>query len=47
MQSASLLRVKREILGCDVASLRPRVARLVSSDDPIKVRAALDRLRGP
>jgi phosphoenolpyruvate-protein phosphotransferase (PTS system enzyme I) len=45
MQSASLLRVKREILTCDVSSLRQRVGRLVASDDPVKVRAALDRLR--
>jgi phosphoenolpyruvate-protein phosphotransferase (PTS system enzyme I) len=47
MQSASLLRIKQEILGCDATSLRLRVSRLVSSDDPVKVRAALDRLRAP
>jgi phosphoenolpyruvate-protein phosphotransferase (PTS system enzyme I) len=47
MQAASLLRVKREILACDVGALRSRVTRLVASDDPVKVRAALDRLRAP
>ena len=45
MQSASLLRIKREILDCDVSALRPHVGRLVNSDDPVKVRAALDRLK--
>ncbi len=45
MHPASLLRVKREILRCDAARLRPRVSRLLGSDDPVKVQAGLKRLR--
>ena len=45
MHPASLLRVKREILRCDAARLRTRVARLLGSDDPVKVQAGLKRLR--
>jgi phosphotransferase system enzyme I (PtsI) len=45
MHPASLLRVKREILRCDVSRLRTRVSRLLGSDDPVKVQAGLKRLR--
>ena len=45
MHPASLLRVKREILKCDTAQLKPRVARLLRSDDPARVQAGLSRLR--
>ncbi len=45
MHPASLLMVKREILLADVGRLRARVARLLNSDDPAKVHAALLRLR--
>ena len=45
MHPASLLRVKREVLLADVSQLQPRVTRLLSSDDPVKVEAALARLR--
>ncbi len=45
MHPASLLVVKREILLADVSRLSSRVARLLNSDDPAKVQAALHRLR--
>ena len=45
MHPASLLMVKREILLADVGRLRARVARLLNSDDPAKVQAAILRLR--
>ncbi|HYF59638.1 MAG TPA: phosphoenolpyruvate--protein phosphotransferase [Burkholderiaceae bacterium] len=45
MHPASLLRVKREILRCDASKLRARVARLLAADDPVRVQAALSRLR--
>ncbi len=45
MHPASLLMVKREILLADVSQLSARVGRLLHSDDPAKVRAALQRLR--
>jgi phosphotransferase system enzyme I (PtsI) len=45
MHPASLLRVKREILRCDAAKLRARVARLLAGDDPVRVQSGLDRLR--
>ncbi|MCL4184132.1 MAG: phosphoenolpyruvate--protein phosphotransferase [Burkholderiaceae bacterium] len=44
MHPASLLRVKQEILDADVSRLSPRVARLLYSDDPVRVRALLARL---
>jgi phosphotransferase system enzyme I (PtsI) len=44
MHPASLLRVKQEILEAEVARLSPRVARLLYSDDPVRVRALLARL---
>jgi phosphoenolpyruvate-protein phosphotransferase (PTS system enzyme I) len=45
MHSASLLRVKREVLLADVSQLQPRVSRLLTSDHPERVTAALSRLR--
>jgi phosphotransferase system enzyme I (PtsI) len=45
MHPASLLRVKREILKCDAARLKPRVSRLLQSDDPVRVQSGLARLR--
>jgi hypothetical protein len=45
MHPASLLRVKREILKCDAARLKPRVSRLLQSDDPARVQSGLARLR--
>jgi phosphotransferase system enzyme I (PtsI) len=45
MHSASLLLVKREILLADVGRLKGRVSRLLNSDDPAKVQAAMQRLR--
>jgi phosphotransferase system enzyme I (PtsI) len=45
MHPASLLRVKREVLLADVSQIQPRVARLLSYDDPDRVEAALARLR--
>jgi phosphotransferase system enzyme I (PtsI) len=45
MHPASLLRVKQEILRCDAARLRSRVSRLLSSDDPVRVLAGLQKLR--
>ncbi|MCO5106040.1 MAG: phosphoenolpyruvate--protein phosphotransferase [Burkholderiaceae bacterium] len=44
MHPASLLRVKQEILRADASRLAPRVARLLASDDPLRVRALLARL---
>lgn len=45
MHPASLLRVKREILGADATWLRSRVSRLLASDDPLRVQRGLARLR--
>jgi phosphotransferase system enzyme I (PtsI) len=45
MHPASLMRVKREILRCDAERLRARVARLLASDDPVRVQSGLERLR--
>ncbi|MFZ4756577.1 MAG: phosphoenolpyruvate--protein phosphotransferase [Burkholderiaceae bacterium] len=45
MHPASLLRIKREILRCDAGKLRTRVARLLAADDPVRLRAGLERLR--
>jgi phosphotransferase system enzyme I (PtsI) len=45
MHLASLLTVKREILQADVKQLRPKVTRLLGSDDPQRVQGALHRLR--
>ncbi|HZH06242.1 MAG TPA: phosphoenolpyruvate--protein phosphotransferase [Lautropia sp.] len=44
MHPASLLRVKREVLRSDVSRLTPRVRRLLTLDDPVRVRSSLDRL---
>ena len=46
MHPASLLRVKREVLLADTGQLRARVTRLLNTDDPERVRAALARLLG-
>ena len=46
MHPASLLRVKREILHSNTATLAARVSRLLNSDDPVRVQAQLTRLRG-
>ncbi len=45
MHPASLLRIKREILRSDASRLKPRVSRLLNTDDPVRLRAALRRLR--
>ncbi len=45
MHSASLLRVKREVLLSDIGQLQPKVARLLGQDEPAKVASALARLR--
>lgn len=45
MHLASLLTVKREVLQADVKQLRPKVSRLLGSDDPEQVQRALRRLR--
>jgi phosphotransferase system enzyme I (PtsI) len=45
MHPASLLRTKREILRCDAERLRARVTRLLATDDPVRMRAGLGRLR--
>ncbi len=45
MHLASLLTVKREVLQADVKQLRPKVSRLLGSDDPEQVQGALRRLR--
>jgi phosphotransferase system enzyme I (PtsI) len=45
MHPASLLRVKQEILLTDTSKLLPRVARLLASDEPERVKAMLARLR--
>jgi len=44
MHPASLMRVKQEILRADASRLAPRVARLLASDDPARVRAQLAKL---
>ncbi|MBA3479861.1 MAG: phosphoenolpyruvate--protein phosphotransferase [Lautropia sp.] len=44
MHPASLLRVKREVLRSEVSRLVPRVRRLLAIDDPVRMRASLDRL---
>lgn len=44
MHPASVLRVKREILRADVPTLAPRVARLLQTVDPLRMRAQLARL---
>src|SRR5690606_16052960 len=44
MHPASLLRVKREILRADASKLAPRVARLLNTADPLRVRSQLARL---
>ena len=44
MHPASLMLVKREILLADVSQLAPRVTRLLNSDDPERVTAALQGL---
>ncbi len=46
MHPASLMLVKREILLADVASVAPRVARLLKTDDPARVGNALRKLLG-
>ncbi len=45
MHPASLLRVKREVLSADVGIIGPRVRRLVASDDPRRIRSAMQRLQ--
>ena len=45
MHPASLLRVKQEILLSDVSRLASRVSRLLTLDEPLRVQAALAKLR--
>jgi phosphotransferase system enzyme I (PtsI) len=47
MHPASLLRIKREVLHADAAKLASRVARLLRTDDPDRVRALRERLSDP
>ena len=47
MHPASLLRIKREVLHADAAKLASRVARLLRTDDPDRVRALRERLGDP
>ncbi len=44
MHPSSLLRIKREILGAEVSRLVPKVKRVLAMTDPVRVRAALERL---
>ncbi len=44
MHTASLLRVKQEVLRADAGRLAPRIARLLACDDPLRVRSMLARL---
>ncbi|MEO6268852.1 MAG: phosphoenolpyruvate--protein phosphotransferase [Lautropia sp.] len=44
MHPASLLRIKREVLRSEVSRLAPRVRRLLSLDDPARMRIGLERL---
>ena len=44
MHPASLLRIKREVLRSEVSRLAPRVRRLLTLDDPARVRNGLERL---
>ncbi len=44
MHPSILLRIKREILGADVGRLEPKVKRILSMGDPVRVRVALERL---
>jgi len=44
MHPASLLRIKREVLRSEVSRLTPRVRRLLSLDDPARMRIGLERL---
>jgi phosphotransferase system enzyme I (PtsI) len=44
MHPASLLRIKREVLRADTSRLVPRVRRLLAIDDPVRLRAGLERL---
>lgn len=45
MHPASLLQVKRQVLLSDASQLALKVRRMLNSDDPVRVRAALSRLR--
>ncbi|MCM5571383.1 phosphoenolpyruvate--protein phosphotransferase [Burkholderiaceae bacterium FT117] len=45
MHQASLLRVKQEILRADASKLAPKVSRLLASDEPVRVRSMLAKLR--
>ena len=45
MHPASLLRVKQEILLADAGKLAPKVARLLASDEPVRVQSMLAKLR--
>ncbi len=44
MHSANLLRVKREVLLADTGRLATRVTRMLHSDDPLRVRAQIEKL---
>jgi phosphotransferase system enzyme I (PtsI) len=45
MHTASLLPVKREVLGADAGRIAARVSRLLRSDDPQRVTAGIRQLR--
>ncbi len=45
MHAASLLPIKREVLLADVSDLIPRVSRLLLTDEPLRVTAAIRRLQ--
>ncbi|MBK6632306.1 MAG: phosphoenolpyruvate--protein phosphotransferase [Betaproteobacteria bacterium] len=44
MHPAQILEVKQEVLRSDLADLRRKVARLLGTDDPLKLRQQLERL---
>lgn len=47
MQAASLLPVKREVLLADVSQISPKVSRILATDEPQRVAAAIRRLQRP
>ena len=44
MHTSILLRLKREILGANISRLVPKVRRILSMGDPLRVRVAVERL---
>ena len=44
MHPAQILEVKQEVLGSNLADLKRKAARLLATDDPVKLRQQLERL---